>query len=82
MNKNIDDIVTRILATRIRSSFPLRRWQRLREDLGVMPLDLVLVVLEAEDASGLALRIEDLAAVTDDGVEIMTSFPKTLIEVS
>jgi Xaa-Pro aminopeptidase len=28
------------------------------------------------------VRIEDLAAITDDGVEIMTSFPKTLVEVS
>jgi Xaa-Pro aminopeptidase len=28
------------------------------------------------------VRIEDLAAITDDGVEIMTSFPKMLTEVS
>jgi Xaa-Pro aminopeptidase len=28
------------------------------------------------------VRIEDLAAITDDGVEIMTSFPKSLVEVA
>jgi Xaa-Pro aminopeptidase len=28
------------------------------------------------------VRIEDLVAITDDGVEIMTSFPKTLVTVS
>ncbi len=50
-----------------------RRWQHLRRDLAVTPLEIELVALEIEQRIGVTLPLDELAAVQTVG-DLLTFF--------
>jgi len=70
----MNELVRSVLARRhpARDAGAIRPWHRLERDLGMTPLELVLIALKVEEIEGVELPVEDLSTLRT--VEELVSF--------